>query len=325
MKQLLTLGLLVVSLMGHAASGDHSPRLYYNRFHKELTNFKALSMVFYQSNLLNADTKTIDANLAKVTRQLHKSRARILAAPVYKGDAELRDGYLQGIDSLHYIFEVDFARAQNLRRYRNQSYRQRMAYHKAFDQAELKTQKAQNNLIEMELQFAAKYGINLQYDAKDEVRYKQYQMVSTHCQRLTSLFAKIDHGVQDYLTTAQNKPNQNLSGYGLSDSIAALNDKTHLSIEAAKDDMADALDDALQKELLSYLKMVKKETKSTLRNISKTLETEPYYSTDFKNAQIDLQFFSESYAKAQATFEQKRIQWLQAQFEEIEKNVLVNQ
>lgn len=324
MKQLLTVSLALITLLVGANSGDHSPRLYFNRFHKELTNFQIVSMEYYKTNLLSTDTKTIDNKLKKVVQQLQGSKARIAAAPVYKSDSNLRDTYLAGMDSLLQIFENDFVRIQHLKRYRNLSYAQLIAYNQALDSAEDKTRKVQNHLAQTELVFAGKHGISLKYDSRNDIQYKQFKLVSTHYQKLSSYFSDVDHQVMDYINTIQGQKSTGLNNFGLSQRVEKLSETIYENIEKAKEDIPENIDPALKKELMGYLKAIKNETKSSLKNITNVLESEPYYTNDFKNAKIDLQFFSERYSNTKNSFEQKRIQWLQAAYEEIEKMGLEN-
>lgn len=312
MKLLLRISLALITLPAFAGSADHSPRLYYNRFHKELSNLQERIMDYYTANLLDADEKEIEKALNKVIRQIELGRSHVKAAPVFKGDASFRDNYLNGLDSLLLVFESEFAEAQKLRRYRHQSTQDLMAYYKAVDQAEKSAARNEAYLQKIEQRFANKYSIRIERDDQRETDYENFTSIYSHYKELTLQFSKVEHSVENYFEIIKSHPNANLENVGLANQLEKINIQIEESLTILKGIENDSeLDKSLLNDLTSYLKLLKKQSRKNLKGITHTLETKPFYTNDFRDAKIDLEFVTESYTAQRQKFVDSQQVWIQ--------------
>ena len=211
---------------------------------------------------------------------------------MFKGNSNFRDSYLAGIDSLKQIHETEFVEVFRLKKYRNQSYEQLLAYYKAQNAAEKKVQKQEEYLMQMEQKFATRNNISLEVYTKKDKQYQIFTSINSHYRNLNLLFSRVNHSVEKYLEIVKTHPHSNLDHLGLQGQLDELRQETNAALEILENQNDESsLDPELKDDLLAYLKNVKIKSKKSLIDITLTFEEQPYYTNEFRDAQIDLVFF----------------------------------
>ncbi len=308
---------ILLLLAGTIWAQNRTPRTYYNRLNNEIHVFHYKSMNFYQTHLTESMGKSATARLKAVNEQLVLSRKRVESVPAYRSDAKLRDTYLAGLDSLIDIFENDFKKIENLKRYRQQSYKDLLSYYNALNDAEKRVKKAEEMLILAEEDFSTNNSMKLQRDTDRDLRYKKFEQINGLSRAMTLQFYKVDHQLKSYLEIIDGNRNLNLDTYDLDEKVAQLRaDAEEALIEINILELEDFNTD-FQKEAMAYMKFVIKQSNQVLQKSASIMGTEPYYSDNCRDIRLDLQFFEETYNTNRKQLMDTRIKWLKNSFADL--------
>lgn len=306
MKRSIILVLLLALATGLWAQGRQNPRLYYRQFNNEYLKIRQRDLRYRECKIREEDRDKIETIRAAVIKQIDESRKSIANLPPFKDEPMMVDGYLEGLDTLHFAFTEMLDSALAKERYQYQSYHELNEYYWKLDEAERKIKQGYAILREVEDEFAIVQHMGLKRRTEIQEKLELIEKVNNHTRQLTLSYYRVDHIMVGLVDTINKNTNKNLDIYMLPetvDEIRLLAEEERSKIDAVKDP---ELKKDLYKELEAYLKEVDSETKHHLLDLAQHLDAEPFYTNEYRDARIDLGFFSGRYHKLSRDFLEAR-------------------
>ena len=310
MKRSILLILLLAFATGLWAQGKQNPRLYYRQFNNEYLKIRQRDLRYRECKIREEDRKKVETIRNAVVKQIEESRIKIANLPPFKDNPMMIEGYLEGLDTLHYAFTEMLDTALARERYQYQSYDELNEYYWKLDEAESKIKQGYAILRDVEDEFAIVQHMGLKRRTEIQEQFELMDKVNRHTRQLTLSYYRIDHMLLNFVDTINKYTNTDLDIFMLPESvdeIRILAEEERGRIEEFKDP---ELKKDLYKELVSYLKEIDSEAKHHLLDLAQHLDAEPFYTNAYRDARIDLDYFSGRYDRLSRNFKDARKEYI---------------
>lgn len=306
MKRSILLCLILAFTSGIWAQGRQNPRLYYRKFNNEFLKIQQKDLRYREYKIREEDRKKIETIRNAVVKQIEESRHTITNLPPFKEDPMMVEGYLEGLDTLYYAFHDLLDSALTKERYQYQSYEELNEFYWALDEAERKMKQGYAILRDVEDEFAIVQSMGLKRRTEIQERYELVEKVNRHIRMITLSYYKVDHELKAFVDTINKNTNKNLDTYMLPLVVEDIRSHTIEEREKAAEFKDPELKKDLYKELVTFLKEINSESKSSLLEIAQVLDVEPFYTNEYRDARIDLKYFTGRYDRLSRGFLEAR-------------------
>ena len=316
MKRSIILCLILAFTTGILAQGRQNPRLYYRQFNNEYLKIRQRDLRYRECKIREEDRKKIETIRAAVVKQIEESRQKIANLPPFKEDPMMVEGYLEGLDTLYFAFTEMLDTALARERYQYQSYEELNEYYWKLDEAETKINQGYGILREVEDEFAIVQHMGLKRRTEIQEQYELLEKVNRHTRMMTLSYFRLDHQLKGFIDTINNNTNKNLEEYMLPLVVEDIRSLTEEERDKASEYKDPELKKDLYKELVAYLKEVNSESKKSLLEIAQNLDVEPFYTNEYRDARIDLEYFAGRYDRLSRGFLNARKDYILEYFPE---------
>ncbi len=309
-RSILLLLLFALAAGTWAQQGRQNPRLYYRQFNNEYLKIQQRDLRYRECKIREEDRKKLETIRKAVIKQIEESRTKIANLPPFKDNPMMIEGYLEGLDTLHYAFSVLLDSSLSKERYQYQSYEELNEYYWQLDEAERKIKQGYGILREVEDEFAIVQHMGLKRRTENEEKFELIEKVNNHTRQLTLSYYKIDHILTSMVDTINKNTNKDLDVYMLPetvDEIRVLAEEERSRVEEFKDP---ELKKDLYKELVAYLKEVDSEAKHHLLDVAQHLDSEPFHTNEYRDARVDLKYFAGRYDRLSRNFLDARKEYI---------------
>lgn len=293
-----------------------NPRYYYRQFNNELIKIQKKDLRYRHAKVREEGRDKVESYRQSVVEQIESSRQEVRNMPPFKKDTMLIMGYTEGLDSLHLAFTELLDSALILERYQYESYPELNKYYLKLSKTEKKIDRAYEVLEEEEEEFAIVNDMRLKRDKEIEKQYELLAQVNKHIRSISLSYYRLDHAMTNFVDTIHKYTNVNLDTFFLPETVDEIRLLAKQEREKASDYEDPELKKGLHKELMSYLKELKGQSKKTLMPIAEQLHTEPFYTNECRDARIDLKFFAEHYDNLARGFLKARMNYIEEYFPE---------
>ena len=316
MKRSIILLLLLAFNVALWAQGRQNPRLYYRQFNNEYIKIRQKDLRFREAKIREDDRRLVERSREVVIKQIENSRREINKLPPFKDDAMMVEGYLEGLDTLYFAFTNLMDSALARQRYQYESYEELNEYYWQLDKAERKIEQGYTILREVEDEFAIVQHMGLKRRTEIEEKFALIEKVNKHTRQMTLSYYRVDHLLKSLVDTINNNTNKNLEEYMLPmvvEDIRAMAEEERSRAESFKDP---ELKKDLYKKLVSYLKEVNNEAENDLLELAQSLDIEPFHTNAYRDARIDLRYFTGRYNRLSRNFLEARKEYILEYFPE---------
>ena len=302
MKRSIILCLLLAFTSGIWAQGRQNPRLYYRQFNNEYLKIRQKDLRYRECKIREEDRKKVETIRGAVIKQIEESKLKIANLPPFKDDPMMVEGYLEGLDTLLYAFQELLDTALAKERYQYESYEELNEYYWKLDEAESKINQGYAILRDVEDEFAIVQSMGLKRRTEIQEQYELLEKVNRHIRMITLSYYKLDHELKAFVDTINKNTNKNLDAYMLPLVVEDIRSHTIEEKEKASEYKDPELKKDLYKELVTFLKEINSESKNSLLDIAQVLDTEPFYTNEYRDARVDLKYFAGRYDRLSRGF-----------------------
>lgn len=316
MKRSIILCLLLAFSTGIIAQGKQNPRLYYRQFNNEYIKIRQKDLRYRECKIREEDRNKVETIRNAVVKQIEESRHKIANLPPFKDDPMMIEGYLEGLDTLYFAFTALLDTALAKERYQYESYEELNEYYWSLDEAETKINQGYAILRDVEDEFAIVQSMGLKRRTEIQEQYELLEKVNRHIRMITLSYYKLDHELKAFVDTINKNTNKNLDPYMLPLVVEDIRSHTIEEKDKASDYKDPELKKDLYKELVTYLKEINSESKGSLLEIAQVLDVEPFYTNEYRDARVDLKYFTGRYDRLSRGFLEARREYILEYFPE---------
>jgi hypothetical protein len=300
---LLTLGIL----FSNGKKRSENPSLYFRNFRQELRGVCLKEDRLFKENLLANNWKALNYAHESFLDELNQAIDQLNKIADFKGDDLVKTAYLNGFNELHELYNADYVKLMQLKKYINRSDTDAVKYYSLLSNCTNRSLQIHSTISKAEKHFINKHKL-IRIDAELFVKqHQQYAKLSSQLKHISTFFERIDMNMNalfDSIETFRKR-----KGEPVINLMAKVKKLRTISDEATSLLRTPESTDFMR----NYYKRFIKQFQSRLIPLIEIIKTDERASSSWQNAFKDVSYLRLDYLNTRAAFLKEKADWLNKQ------------